>query len=157
VIRLPDLQRYARLLDSRFTIPGTKIRFGLDPIIGLVPWLGDLTSPVFTGLLVLEGARLGIPKIILARMVVNALVDALIGIIPFAGIVGDVFYRANNKNLALLEKHAAPGGVAARRADYGFVFGMMAALVIGMILIVWLAIWLAVKAWQMVTETFGSV
>lgn len=140
------------MLDSKFTIPGTKIRFGLDPIIGLVPWLGDLTSPVFTGLLVIEGARLKIPKIILARMVVNALVDALIGIIPFAGIVGDIFYRANNKNLALLEKHAVPGGVGATRADYGFVFTMLTVLLIGMLLIVWLAIWLAVKAWALLNQ-----
>ncbi|HEX6324066.1 MAG TPA: DUF4112 domain-containing protein, partial [Vicinamibacterales bacterium] len=73
MIRLPDLRRYANILDKAFRIPGTNIRFGLDPIVGIIPGLGDLASPVFAGLLIIEGTRLGIPKIVLMRMVVNAL------------------------------------------------------------------------------------
>jgi hypothetical protein len=148
VIRLPDLQRYATLLDKAFRIPGTNIRFGLDPIVGLIPGLGDLASPVFAALLMVEGARLKVPKIILMRMLVNALTDAVIGAIPFVGIVGDVFFRANTKNLALLERHAVAGGRPATRADYWFVWTMLAALVIGVILIVVLAIWLLGKVWE---------
>lgn len=152
MIRLPDLRRYATVLDKAFRIPGTNIRFGLDPIIGLIPGLGDLASPVFAGLLVLEGARLGIPRIILIRMVVNALIDAVIGAIPFAGVVGDVFFRANTKNLALLERHAAPGAPGATRRDYWFVWIALTGLAIGIILIVWLTIWLAAKMFALVRD-----
>ena len=148
MIRLPDLQRYAVLLDKAFRIPGTNIRFGLDPIVGLIPGLGDLASPVFAGLLIVEGARLKVPRIILMRMLVNALVDAVVGAIPFVGIVGDVFIRANTKNLALLERHAVAGGRPATRGDYWFVWTMLAALVIGVILIVVLTIWLLGKVWD---------
>ena len=142
MIRLPDLQRYAKVLDKAFRIPGTNIRFGLDPIIGLIPGLGDLASPIFAALLVVEGSRLGIPKIILLRMVVNALIDAVIGAIPFAGAVGDIFFRANTKNLALLEHYAVPGRAATRR-DYWFVWIALGLLLLGIIAIVWLTLWLA--------------
>lgn len=155
MIRLPDLRRYATVLDKAFRIPGTNIRFGLDPIIGLIPGLGDLASPVFAGLLVLEGARLGIPRIVLIRMVVNALIDAVIGAIPFAGAVGDIFFRANTKNLALLERHAVPGGLPATRRDYWFVWVALTLLVLGVIVIVWLALWLAVKAFNLIRD-WGS-
>jgi hypothetical protein len=148
MIRLPDLRRYAVLLDKAFRIPGTNIRFGLDPIVGLVPGLGDLASPVFAGLLILEGARLRVPRIILMRMAVNALVDAVIGAIPLVGIAGDVFFRANTRNLALLERYSVPGGPAATKADYWFVWTVLAALVIGVLLIVVLAIWLLAKVWD---------
>lgn len=154
MIRLPDLQRYARLLDTAFRIPGTRIRFGLDPIVGLIPGLGDLASPVFAALLMVEGARLKVPKIILMRMLVNALTDAVIGAIPFVGMVGDVFFRANTKNLALLERHAVPGGRPPTRADYWFVWTMLAVLVIGVILIVILAIWLMTKLWEYARAAF---
>lgn len=154
VIRLPDLQRYATILDKAFRIPGTNIRFGLDPIIGLVPFLGDLASPVFAGLLVIEGSRLGIPRIVLIRMVVNALIDAVIGAIPFAGAVGDIFFRANTKNLALLERHAVPGGVPPTRRDYWFVWTALTLLVLGVIAIVGTAVWLASKLWETLRPAF---
>ena len=154
MIRLPDLQRYANILDKAFRIPGTNIRFGLDPIIGLVPVLGDLASPLFAALLVTEGARLGLPKIVLMRMVVNALIDAVVGAIPFVGMVGDIFIRANTKNLALLEKHAK-GHARATRGDYAFVWIALTVLVLGVIAILWLTIWLAGKAWTMLREVFA--
>ena len=147
MIRLPELRRYAILLDKAFRIPGTNIRFGLDPIAGLIPGLGDLASPVFAGLLILEGARMRVPRIILMRMAVNALADAVIGAIPLVGIAGDVFFRANTRNLALLERHAVPGGRAATKADYWFVWTVLGGLVIGVILIVVLAIWLLGQVW----------
>lgn len=156
MIRLPDLRRYATILDKAFRIPGTNIRFGLDPIIGLIPGLGDLASPVFAALLVLEGARLGIPRIVLIRMVVNALIDAVIGAIPFAGVVGDIFFRANTKNLALLERHAVPGGRPPTRRDYWFVWIALALLLLGVIAIVLVALWLAVKAWEMLRASLGA-
>ena len=70
---LPWLRAWAELLDSRFRIPGTNIRFGIDPILSLVPGIGELASPVFTALLIAQGIAQGVPKVVLARMVGNAL------------------------------------------------------------------------------------
>jgi hypothetical protein len=142
------LRRWADLLDTQFRIPGTGIRFGIDPILSLIPGIGDLASPVFTVFLLLQGVRQRVPKIVLTRMVINALIDAAIGAVPIAGNVGDIFWRANTMNLALLETHAHPG-VAPATADYAFVWiivAIFAALVAVPILIgVWLAV--AVVLW----------
>jgi len=119
------LRSWAELLDSKFRIPGTQIRFGIDPILSLIPGLGDLASPVFAVLLIVQGVRQRVPRVVLVRMAVNALVDALIGAVPIAGNVGDIFWRANTMNLALLERHARPGHPPSR-GDYFFVFGIAA-------------------------------
>ena len=112
---LPWLRFWADLLDSRFRIPGTDIRFGIDPILSLIPGFGDLASPIFTVVLLVQGLRQHVPRVVMVRMVVNALIDALIGAVPVAGNIGDIFWRANNLNLALLERHAQPA-VRRRRA-----------------------------------------
>lgn len=144
----PNLRAWANLLDKAFRVPGTNVRFGLDPILGLIPGLGDLASPVFAALLMMEGARLGVPKIILARMAINALLDALVGAIPFVGVVGDVFLRANTRNLALLERYAVPGTPPEKR-DYWFVWTILVVFVLVLIGVVAFALWffLRVIAW----------
>ncbi len=141
------LQEIARLLDSRFRIPGTRIRFGLDPVLSLIPGAGDLASPMFAVALLVQAVHLGVPKVIIVRMLGNALVDAVIGIIPIAGTIGDIFFRANLRNLALLERHSQPG-VRPTRADYVFV--LVAAAVFGMIVLVpiALALWITVRVWN---------
>jgi hypothetical protein len=130
---LPYLRGWADLLDNRFRVPGTNIRFGLDPILSLVPGLGDLVSPVFAVALLVQGVQQRVPKIILARMLLNALADAAIGIVPIAGTIGDVFWRANSRNLTLLERYARPGERPSR-ADYAFVW--TAAAVFGIVVAV---------------------
>ena len=114
------LRRWATLLDSAFRVPGTNIRFGLDAIIGLVPGLGDLSAPVFAAVLLVTGFRLRVPAVVQARMVFNAALDMLLGLVPFLGDLVDVAWKANLRNLALLERHAHPG-VPPSRADYVFV------------------------------------
>jgi len=144
---LSYLRRWANLLDSRFRIPGTQIRFGLDPILSLIPGLGELASPVFALLLIATGVQRGVPKVVLFRMVVNALLDALIGAIPIAGTVGDIFWRANTANLALLELHSVPGR-RPTRADYAFVWAAAAILGVLVAVPVFVGIWLAMWMWQ---------
>jgi hypothetical protein len=150
---LPLLRRWADLLDSRFVIPGTSIRFGLDPVVSLVPVVGELASPVFAMLLLVQGARQGVPKVVLVRMLLNAFVDALIGAVPVAGSVADIFWRANRRNMALLERHARPG-VAPTQGDYAFVFGM--AMLFGALIAIpmILAIWLTSLAWRWMTAAW---
>jgi hypothetical protein len=102
-------------------VPGTNIRFGLESIVGLVPGLGDVASPIYTGALLVEGVRRRLPPVVQARMVVNAAIDMLIGLVPLLGDLADVAWKANLRNLALLERHAARPGVPPTRSDYVFV------------------------------------
>jgi hypothetical protein len=106
---LDALRRWARIFDSAVRIPGTRITFGLDPILGLVPGLGDVASPVFSLFFLWHGLRLGVPKVVFARMVFNVLIDTAVGAIPVAGDFFDFGWKANAWNLALLERHAMPG------------------------------------------------
>jgi hypothetical protein len=125
--RAPDLgtvRRWARLLDSQFRIPGTNIRFGLDPIIGLVPGVGDLVGPVFGLLVIAHAWQMRVPKIVIARMAVNAGIDALLGVVPFLGDAADVFWKANQANVRLLEQHSFKRRTAGA-GDYLFVIGMV--------------------------------
>ena len=104
--RLHALRQTARLLDSAFEVPGTSYRIGLDPILGLVPGIGDLVSPLFTIGILWQGRDLGIPKVVQVRMLGNVLLDALVGAVPVAGDLFDFAWKANEKNLDLLELHA---------------------------------------------------
>jgi len=119
-MRLESLRRWAVVLDSLFRVPGTSIRFGLDSIVGLVPGIGDLASPVYTALILIEGLRLRVPAVVQARMVFNAALDMLIGLVPLFGDLADVAWKANLRNLALLERHAHPG-TPPSAGDYLFV------------------------------------
>jgi len=119
-MRIETLRRWADLLDSAFRVPGTRFRFGLDPIIGLIPGLGDMVSPVMALLILSYGVRVRVPKVVLARMVLNALIDAGVGAVPVLGDAFDFAWKSNDWNLALLERHARPG-TRASAGDWLFV------------------------------------
>ena len=104
--RLSALRNTARLLDSAFVVPGTSYRIGLDPILGLVPGIGDLVSPLFTVGILWQGRDLGLPRVVQVRMLGNVLLDALVGAVPLVGDLFDFAWKANEKNYALLELHA---------------------------------------------------
>ena len=111
------LRRWAVLLDSAFGIPGTRFRFGLDAIIGLIPGLGDIATPTFSALILIQAIRMRLPVVVQARIVLNAALDMLLGLVPVLGDLVDIGWKANLKNLALLERHARPG-VPPARSDY---------------------------------------
>jgi len=140
------LQWWASLLDSRFQIPGTSIRFGIDPLLALIPGFGDLASPAFAVALFAQALRQRVPPVIVLRMLFNALLDALIGIVPLAGPVADIFWRANLRNLQLLERHGQPG-VPPRRGDYLFVLLVVALFGMLTLVPVLLGLWLASRFW----------
>lgn len=102
-----DAKRLAVLLDDAFRIPGTNIGFGWDTVIGLVPGFGDAATTIVGLAPVLTAWRLGASRGLLARMVGNLAVDAVIGSIPVIGDVFDIFFRANRRNARLLERHQA--------------------------------------------------
>ena len=135
------LRRWAVLLDSVFRVPGTRIRFGLDAIIGLVPGLGDFSAPVFAAVLIATGFRMRIPAVVQARMVLNAALDMLMGLVPLLGDLADVAWKANLRNLALLERHGRPG-IPPSRGDYVFVYVCFGLLVLIAIVPIVLVLWL---------------
>jgi hypothetical protein len=114
------LRRWAVLLDSAFRVPGTRFRFGLDAIIGLIPGVGDISTPAFAALILVQAVRARLPLVVQARMVLNAVLDMLFGLVPILGDVADIGFKANLRNLALLERHARPG-VPPAKSDYVFV------------------------------------
>lgn len=98
-----------RLLDTQFRIPGTTFRFGLDPVIGLIPYLGDLITYCVSALLVLYMARHGASGKIIIKMAGNIALDLLIGGIPIAGQLGDFILRANDRNIKLYKEYLEEG------------------------------------------------
>ena len=102
---LEELRRFARLLDEAFKIPIINYRVGLEPILGLIPVLGDFSGFLLSGYLIVLAARLGLPRELVVRMVVNALLDAAIGSIPVVGDIFDFFWKVNKRNLRLVERY----------------------------------------------------
>jgi Domain of unknown function (DUF4112) len=124
--RLDRLRSWQRWLDEAFLVPGTRIRFGWDAILGLLPWAGDVVAAAF-GLVILFHARqMRVPGVVLARMTINLAVDLVVGLIPFAGDVADVFWKANSRNLALIERHTQEAQ-APTTGDWVFLVGVAAA------------------------------
>ena len=125
----------------RYVVPGTSIRFGWDPIIGLVPWAGDVLTALLSLAIIVQAHRMRLPRIVQIRMLLNVAIDVCIGIVPVVGDVADVFWKSNSKNMVLLELHAAHlrspaaeasvGGQAppSTFGDWLFVVGIVAAVI----------------------------
>ena len=99
------LRKLSRLLDNAIAIPGTKFRIGLDPIIGLIPGAGDFIGTALSAYIVIEAARLGLPKQTLGKMVYNIVLESVVGAVPIVGDWFDFAWKANVKNIELLESH----------------------------------------------------
>ena len=107
--KLKWVEHIAYLLDDKFRIPGTKFRFGLDPIMNLVPVAGDISGFLVGAALVWVMARYGVSRKVLILMVLNVFIDALIGAIPLIGQVSDFYYKSNSRNIKLLKEHYEEG------------------------------------------------
>jgi len=105
--QLAGVRRASTLLDSAVTIPRTRIRIGLDPILGVIPGVGDIVPTAASAYIVAQAAALGVPRATLARMCLNLAVDAVVGSIPLVGDAFDVVWRANDRNVRLLESRLA--------------------------------------------------
>jgi len=138
------VSRFAYWLDAGIRIPGTNLRFGLDPILGLIPGAGDAAGAVLAGWILVAAIRLGASRATVVRIAGNVAVDAVVGAVPLVGDIFDFAWKANLRNVALLERHlAAPE--RAERADRSFVllvvFGVLAMavglLALGILLTRW--------------------
>lgn len=125
------LRRISHVLDNAIPIPGTNFRFGIDSILGLIPGGGDTVAAFFSAYIIWEAAILGLPKEILIRMFSNILFDTFVGSVPIAGDLFDVAWKANARNVALLEEYLQLPG-SNEKPDKWFLF----ILLIGLILFV---------------------
>ena len=127
----PLLEELSEWMDSKFEIPGTGIRFGLDPLLGLFPGLGDTITALLSFFILSAAVQRGVPRITMARMGLNIGIDFLLGAIPFVGDLFDVAWKANLKNMELLRRSTLAPEQEARRhrlGDWLFVGGMMLGL-----------------------------
>jgi hypothetical protein len=135
------LDYVAALLDDIFRIPGTKIRFGLDPLIGWVPGIGDAMTGIASFLIVFASWRRGAKAVTLVRMIANVLLETAIGAIPVAGDVFHVVWKANRRNYRLLIREREQPG-ANTRLDWMFLavllFAVIAAAEIPIAILIWL-------------------
>jgi len=125
----------AKLLDDSIAIPGTGWKIGFDPIVGLIPGIGDLIGAVLSGYIILEAARAEVPLYTLARMLVNVGIDTLVGSIPAVGDLFDAAWKSNTKNVALLERHLAGDRVAIAREKRGAIAAMILSVVVLILII----------------------
>jgi hypothetical protein len=126
---LRSARALARLLDESIEIPGTGWRIGLDPIVGLVPGIGDALSAILSAWIVLAGVRLGAPGSVIARMTLNVAIDTIVGAVPVAGDVFDAAWKSNAMNVRLLEAWVAQPA-RTRRASGLLVAGIAVALLL---------------------------
>jgi hypothetical protein len=117
----------ALIMDDFLRVPGTKLRFGLDPIIGLLPGIGDVTSAIISAIAFIHAARSGVPKILLARMAMNILINELVGIIPGLGDAFSFWFKSNVRNYELLRGYSA-APARSRRGDWVFVIAVLSLL-----------------------------
>jgi len=126
--RLEALFRWvAIVMDELIAFPNSKFKFGLDPLIGLVPGIGDTASAIVSALVLIQATRRGLPKILLARMSLNILINEIVGIIPGLGDVFSFWFKSNKRNYELLLAHTEKPR-RARTSDWVFVIATLAIL-----------------------------
>ncbi|AHM58904.1 hypothetical protein D770_03185 [Flammeovirgaceae bacterium 311] len=143
--KVPNLywiEQLARIMDSKFRIPGTRFRFGLDPILGLIPIFGDVTAAAISGGLIISMIKYGVSRKVVYKMLVNVALDATIGSIPVLGWVFDFYYKANNRNIRLLKEHYEEG------KHTGSGTGVIITVVVVILALIVLLIWGLVALFQ---------
>ncbi len=152
--RTRRVRALGQLLDNSIPIPGTGRRIGLDAVIGLIPGVGDMVGGVLSGYIILEAARAQVPTITLVRMLGNVGIDTLVGVIPGLGDVFDAMWKANMKNVVLLQGHLVTSDEAAadRRSAIGA--SLLAVAVLALIVVggIALAIYVGRLLWGLSTQ-----
>ncbi len=138
--RLKWVERIAHLFDDQFRIPGTNFRFGLDPIINLFPVAGDAAGMMVSAALLITMARNGASRKVIILMLVNVLIDGLIGAIPLIGQVFDFYYKANLRNIKLLKEHYEEG--RHQGSGNGLIAMIVVVLVLFLAAFIYLSYWL---------------
>ena len=139
---LRALRQFARLMDNAFTIPGTSRGIGLDPILGLIPGLGDVISALFSSWMLLGALRHRVPKRKIMRMIFNIAVDLLVGLIPFLGDIFDIFFTENLANVEIIVQHRRRDREPRSYGSIAFTFALIfiAIAVLSVVVVVWLIV-----------------
>ncbi|MBD0267587.1 MAG: DUF4112 domain-containing protein [Cyanobacteria bacterium Co-bin8] len=149
--RIARLRNLSYWLDNAIAIPGTRFRFGLDPIIGLLPGGGDTAGLLMSSYIVLEAARMGASKSMLSQMAFNILLETLAGTIPVAGDLFDATWKSNVRNMRLLEEHLKLPPVTRARNRW---FAVL--LIIGLILVLIGCVAISLLLLRWVIQQFGQ-
>lgn len=140
------LENLARLLDDAFPVPGTSLRFGIDPLLGLIPGLGDLISALFGFIIIFAAWDRGLPRVTIARMVANIVIDSGLGTLPLLGDAFDVLWKSNRRNYELLIRSSADRDRRHTWRDWAFLGALAAAVLatvaLPLLLLWWLVRWL---------------
>lgn len=146
VSRMVWVERVSRLLDSQFRVPGTNFTFGIDPIIGLIPGLGDLSSFAVSSVLLLTMARNGVSRKLLFLMAGNLMIDTVLGSIPILGSIFDFTFKANQRNIRLLQQHYDQG------KHHGSGIGIIIVTLLAVLALLIVVLYLS---WQLVSYVFN--
>jgi hypothetical protein len=134
-------------LDQRFTIPGTSIRIGLDPILGLIPGIGDMIANLAGSAIILIAAQYRLPKIVLLRMGLNVALNAIIGAIPVFGDIFSIWFRSNVKNAQLLERYVGTEDPVSNFSNWIFVIAVIGGIILLLIAILLVTVWVLKRLW----------
>ncbi|PPK85668.1 uncharacterized protein DUF4112 [Neolewinella xylanilytica] len=148
VPQLRWVDTFSRVLDSKFRIPGTGVRFGLDFILGLVPGAGDILSLGLSGTLIATMARHGASPRLVARMLVNVVLDALVGSIPILGNIFDLVYKANYRNAELMREYYEEG------KHRGSVWPVVVAVIVSILVLMVVLIWVIIELFEWLLSFF---
>ena len=151
-IVLRRLRQLSDLLDNAVAIPGTNYRVGIDPLLGLLPGGGDTLGAILSAYIVLQAAQLGAPRPTLVRMVWNILLDSLVGTIPLLGDFVDVAWKANTKNMALLEAHLRTP-YNRQKTDTWFVYLLLGGVILVAIAISFTGVFILTQLFKLATGT----
>ncbi|WP_454061466.1 DUF4112 domain-containing protein [Candidatus Nitrospira salsa] len=150
--RLNFAKILAKLLDRQFNIPGTSIQIGLDPVIGLIPGIGDFLTSLAGSTILLVAAQYHLPKIVLFRMGINISINGLIGAIPVFGDLFSIWFKSNVRNIELLEKHIHNNKRSSTFGDWAFVGSLFAGIVVLLIGSILVTTWLIKAVWEKVNS-----
>jgi hypothetical protein len=120
----PIFKWLAYIMDEVVRVPGTKFRFGLDPLLGLIPGIGDTSSALVSAFALIQAVRIGVPRVLIMRMALNVFVNELIGVVPVVGDAFSFWFKSNARNYEII-KHHRLGANAPKRSDWLFVIGIL--------------------------------
>ncbi|WP_310425949.1 DUF4112 domain-containing protein [Chamaesiphon sp. VAR_48_metabat_135_sub] len=149
--RLKRMRQLSKLLDGAIAIPGTKQRIGLDPILGLIPGGGDTVSAALSGYIIIEAAQMGLPRKALMQMVMNLIIDTVVGSVPVVGDIFDVVSKANLRNMQIVESHAKLSAPSAK-TDKLFI----SLLIVGLIVFALAVGCITALGWSLASNLFNK-
>jgi hypothetical protein len=139
----------AKVLDTTVKIPGTPLYLGLDPLLGLIPGIGDMLANLIGTFILILAARLQVPQIIMVRMSLNLLINGTIGAVPILGDLFSVWFRSHSRNAVLL-REAATKPYRNNQRDWFYVAGIISGTVVLLLLAIAAVLWIVVKLWAVI-------